>query len=499
MKTFFWIILLLLSLNLGISLRTPGYNVIPDPYIILDEHTNVWHGLSIRKTGIPAAWSILGTYRADSITMGAGGAPDGFNISVDGKKPTLSNFSSFPKPVIGVYEFDFGRGLSQTQLVQPYLDHPPFGAIVLSMFVSKNAKKFADVNNYDLRQSSLYLAILTQILIFILAFLITKKYFIGIIASTIYATVPSYVLLSRYALLENVLSPLILCVLILLLLAKNRLDNNKTDKLFNLILIAASIFGGLGALTKLTGWVFIFGYITLLYLWKFKFKYILIYAIPACIIGVLYFVWGFYLAPKLFTDLLLLQTNRDFIGSINLLVTFFRVSIFNFPLDGWWIGGFITLLLIPREKRYLPVAVVVVTSLVSALGLVGTNYPWYFITLIPFMAIAMAIFFYQLAIKPSFISILLTFFVFVSSSFYWGYGVYQKIQPFMLYRLIFLLFISMAIFWSLNQKVNQDVKKVWYIGIIILLLLFAILNRESMFFILEHWGKLPLIYTPGTF
>lgn len=497
-KTIFWIVLLLFSLKLGADLRLPGYNVIPDPFIILDEHTNVWHGLSLRKTGIPVAWSILDSYMVDSKTMGAGGKVDGFNLSVDGYKPNFSNYSLFPKPVIGIAEFDFGRGMSYTRLVQPYLDHPPFGAVVLSLFVSKEATTFSEVNNYDLRRSSLYLAILTQILIFVLALLITRKPLVGLIASTVYATVPSYVLLSRYALLENVLSPLVLAGIILLILARARLENKKIDGLFRTMLLLAGIVGGLCALTKLTGWIFILASVVLLYLWKFKFKHILIYAIPAFFIGILYFVWGLYLSPKLFTDLLLLQSSRDFIGSINLLVTFFRVSIFNFPLDGWWIGGFIALLMIPREKEYLPIIIAITAALFSALGLVGANYPWYFIPLIPFMAIAIAVFFYNLATKPSFLSILFSFFTFISGSFYWGWGVFQKKQPFTLYRLILLLFIGMGIFWALNRKTDKF-KKIWYIGVIVLLLVLAILNRRSIFFILEHWGKLPLIYTPGTF
>jgi 4-amino-4-deoxy-L-arabinose transferase-like glycosyltransferase len=497
-KAIFWIILLLLSLKIGADLRLPGYNVIPDPYIILDEHTNVWHGLSLRKTGIPTAWSQLDAYVTDSKTIGAGGSLDGFNLSVDNVKPTFKNFSSFPKPVVGLTEMDYGRGIYNTPLVQPYLDHPPFGAFILSLSVSKNAKTLEDVNNFDLRQSAIRIAVLTQLLIFVLVFLITKKPLIGIIASSVYATVPSYLLLSRYALLENIMSPLILAGIIFLILAKNRLEKKKMDRLLGIMILLAGITGGLVALTKLTGWIFILGSIILLYLWKFKFKQILVYTIPAFLIGILYFVWGFYLSPKLFTDLLLLQTGRDFIGSINLLVTFFRVSIYNFPLDGWWIGGFIALFTIPRKKEYLPIVVMAIGSLFSALAVSGANYPWYFIPLIPFMAIAIAIFLYKLATNPSLLSILFTFFVFISSSLYWGYGVFQKIQPFMLYRLVFLVFIGIGAFWEMGLK-KEKYKKLWYFGVIVLLMILAILNRRSIFFILEHWGKLPLIYTPGTF
>lgn len=487
----FWAILLIFSLKLGADLRKIGYSVIPDPFIILDEHANVWHGLSLRATGIPAAWSILSAYVADSKETGAGGAIDGFNLTVADEKPTLENFSSYPKPVIGVQEYDFGRGLSHTQIVQPYLDHPPFGALILSMFVSRDAKTFGDVNNYDLRQTSLYLAIVTQLFIFILAILLTKKPLIGLIASTAYGTIPSYLLLSRYALLENVLTPLLLIDLIILILAKRKPSR--------LLLISAGTVGGLMALTKLAGWVFIPAFMALLVYWRFKVKDILFYAVPAVIVGSLYFVWGLYLAPKLFLDLFVFQSiGRGFIGSINLLVTFFRVGIFNFPLDGWWIGGFLALLFIPRKKEYWPMVFAAVAGLTSALVLVGANFPWYFIPLIPFMCIAIGQFLYDLAIGPTFVNIMLSFLVFVSSSLYWGYGVFQKSQPFNLYRLMFIVFLGAGVFWTFYKRAKKY-HKIWFGAAITLLLILIFLNRRSLFFILDNWGKLPLIYTPGTF
>lgn len=483
MKKFLWLFALIITLIVGTKLRLVGYGVIPDPYVILDEHTNVWHGLSLRATGVPAAWSILEVYRKDSKELGAGGYTEELNISVDGEKPTFNNFRNFPNPSVAVSEFDFGRGLSQTQLVQPYLDHPLFGALVLSTLVSRNVKGFADLNSYSMRHSSQALAILTQILIFVLAWQLTKKPIIGIFASLVYATAPSFNLLSRYALLENVMSPLILLMIITLIYSRSK-DNNK------LLLTLAGVLGGLIALTKLSGWVFILGTIVLLFLWKEKIKNIFYYALPAFVIGSLYFFWGLYLSPKLFIDLLILQGGREFIGAINLIVTTFRVSIFNFPVDGWWIGGFVSLLFIPKKKEYLPVVVMTVAGLFSALAVSGANYPWYFITLIPFMAIATAIFLYKLATDPTVTDILITFLIFASSSLYWGFGVYQSSQPFMIYRILFLASI-MATFLRID--------KWWRVVTFVLIFVLFALNFRSLLFILGHWGKLPLIYTPGTF
>lgn len=495
---FFWLVLLFISLSVGNSLRTAGYNKTPETYIILDEHTNVWHGLSLRRTGIPTAWSILGFYIDQSKITGAGGNIDGLNLSVDGVKPLLPNYSSFPKPVINVTEFDFGRGLSHTRLVQPYLDHPPFGAYVLALFVPENVKTFKDVTDYDLRQSSLYLGIITQLLIFILAFQITKKPFVGLVASTIYGSVPSFVLLSRYALLENVLTPLILASTVLIIFAKEKLERNKSQNIVLSLLLVAGLFAGLGALTKLVGWVFILSGVVILYIFKFRLKQILFYLIPAVAVGSLYLIWGLYLSPKLFIDLFITQSQRDFIGSINLLVTLFGVNIYRFPVDGWWVGGFLSLLFVPKLKKYMPIGVSVVSILVSALLIVGSNYPWYFIPLVPFMSIASAVLFDKFMTRPSLKSTLLIFFTFVSSSFYWGYGVYQSIQPFNIYRLLFILFVLTGVL-SFAIKKNKKYIFLWHIFVGVLLIGLFLLNRRSVFYILENWGKLPLIYTPGTF
>ncbi|KKR38006.1 MAG: hypothetical protein UT72_C0025G0005 [Candidatus Woesebacteria bacterium GW2011_GWB1_40_101] len=437
------------SLKFGADIRKIGYNVVPDPFIILDEHTNVWHGLSIRSTGIPTAWSILDAYKVNSKKTGAGGSPKGFNIYLDGKLASWQNYQNYPKPVVAEVLVDFrnfGRDIIHVPLVQPFLDHPPFGALILSLLVPNRVKTFADLNDYDLRSMSLCLGILTQLLIFVLALQLSKKPLVGIMAGLIYVTVPSYVLLSRYALLENVLSPLFLVNLILFIYVKERKEN-KDNKYLPVLLIVAGVIGGLMALTKLSGWILIASCIILLYIWKFKIKQIFLYCFPAVLIGLLYFAWGFFLAPKLFLDLLIFH-----------------------------VGG--------------------IAVLFSALGLVGANYPWYFIPLIPFMCIAIAQFLYSLATQPSFVNIMLTFFVFVSSSIYWGLGVFEKNQPYNLYRFMFLAFLAAGAFWTFSKK-TAKYKKIWFAGIILMLVVLAFLNRRGIFFILDNWGKLPLIYTPG--
>jgi len=489
----------------GFFLRRIEYCQKPEPYVILDEHTNVWHGLSIRKTGIPTAWSIIAAYKDDSKKFGSGGGVDGFTIKPNDEIPTLPGYRKIKSPVTAVFQEDLGNGMHHIPLVQPYLDHPPFGALVLSLGVSRNANTFADVSLCDVRRSSLVLAVITQILIAIFVYQLTGRFFATIVASFAYGTVPSFLLLSRYAQLENVLTPLMLLSLIILLfLSKNR--KNLSSKSIVILILLSSVFSGFCALTKLSGWISVWLGIILLSYWKFDRKYIFYYAIPAIAIGFLYFIWGLYLSPKLFIDLFAYQgVTRGFIGSLNLLTTLVKVNIFNFPFDGWWIGGFIALLLLPKDKKYFSVFVSVALILFSALFLGGANYPWYYIPLIPFLCLSIGVFFDELAKNPNPFSILTAFFIFVSSSFYWGYGVYYASlatnnyqQPFTLYRIIFLLMFAVSIFINKFKKI-RSFKPIWYGVVIILFFGLMLLNHRGMYYILEHWGKLPSLYTPGTF
>lgn len=502
----FILIILFFILKHSFYLRSIGYDQIPETYIILDERTNVWHGLSIRKTGVPSAWSNLNVYM-----KGFGGEIDGLNVKIDGKKPNLANFSTFPKPGVAISEYDFGRGLRHLRFVQPYLDHPPFGALILSSFVNKDIKTFSDLLPADFRRASLWLGALTGILIFFLGWQISKNPFIALISAAIYGSVPTYSLLSRYALLENVLNPLMLIALNLLVLAKPLLEKHIGQKTFliNGILILAGIFSGLTALTKIIGWFMLIVGALLLYYWHINIKRILLFAIPAAMIGLLYFAWGLYLDPKLFIDIVFYQgINRGFVGSLNFLTTLRGIGIINFPFDGWWIGGFLAILMLSYKKEYAPIIFTATIYLVMALLLGGANYPWYYMPLIPLMSIATSLLIWRVATQPNFLLVMTFFLVFFSSSFYWGYGVFQAdklstnyMQPFPMYRLMFIFFVLAAlgsVFYN-RIKFKNIYLRIWFIFMLFVVYQLWKWNGQSILFILSHWGKFPTLYTPGTF
>jgi len=107
--------------------------------------------------------------------------------------------------------------------------------------------------------------------------------------------------------------------------------------------------------------------------------------------------------------------------------------------------------------------------------------------------------------NPNLFSILITFFIFVSSSFYWGSGVYYASlathdyqQPFTLYRIMFLITFALSVFINKLRRI-KSFKILWYGIVIILFFILILLNHRGMYYILENWGKLPSLYTPGTF
>lgn len=497
----FFLICFISSLFYSHKLRSIGFFVIPEPYVIADEHTNVWHGLSLRRTGIPVAWSQLKAYDAGGKALG--GDIKGFNVFVFDKPLDLQTSRKILFPVVSVIQLDMGKGLEYMRLVEPYLDHPPFGALILSLGVSKETNTFSDLSAYDMRKVSLYLSIITMILIFFAGWQVSENIIVGFISSTVYGFTPVYLLLSRYAQLENVLSPLFLIVFNILLL----LNKIKSPKTIKVLLFLAGVFAGLCAMTKVIGWfAFLFGLI-FLFVAKRRFQEILLFVVPSFMIGSLYFIWGLYLNPSLFRDLFFFQgISRGFIGSLNFLSAAVRVGIVNFPFDGWWLGGFLTLPLIERKKIYFPLFLASGIIIFFNLFLGGANFAWYYIPLIPFMSIAVAIFFWEVITKPSFFKVVFFFLVFVSSSLYWGYGVYlatsqayNYMQPFGAYRLLLLLFFILGILFYFYPRINF-LRYSWPFLIFLVFICLVYLNIKSVYFLHTNWGfgKYPSLYTPGT-
>jgi len=468
--------------------RWIGYETIPDNKIF-DERNYALQGMSLRTSGMPIGWSDSSEYMKMPADVHSTNL-SGFSILVNGIKPTLSNMKEFPYPVFVINKFDFGFGDQYLKFVQPFLDHPPIGGLVYSLGISKNAKSFSDIKPVDYRKPALYLAIITSILLFILVFQTFENPWISTLSVIVYNSVPTYLLITRYALLENLVAPLSLLMLNLLLLACHLRDKRKTSLS---LLVLSGIVAGLTILAKESGAGFLLAGIVLLVYYKTHIKKIFVYLGAALIPPFTYLAWGLWFFPNLFGKIVIFNAERGFLGSLNFIKIFSGVGFINFPFDGWWIWGFISVIFLVYfgKKKAFPLTISFICALFTILFFTSVNYPWYYFALVPFLAAASGYALWKLITDPDPI-LLTTFFLFAfSSSFYWGYTVFHLPASSLIYRILITLFAGAGILRIIFSK-KKIITAGW--AILFCLLIFEVIkwNNFSILYIIANWGKLAI-------
>lgn len=496
---FFFLLLLLSD-----GMRTAGYSSIPEPNGILDERTNVWVGLSIRNTGVPSAWTELAIYR-DLYWEKYGNAPpeitaSGFNFEVNKEPVSLSTYNDYSKPLYVVKSFDFSGEDRSIAMVQPYLDHPPLGGLILSSLVSGEVKDFSEMTPREFRRTSLLLANITFILLFILGWLVFKNPIASLLTASIYGFTPTFLLVSRYALLENVLIPISITTFIMLYLIKNYPTKHKLKAC---LLISAAILSGLAILVKITGIYILIGSLVFLYFAKTPIKTLLGFAFTSLAIGSLYILWGLYLLPASFFAILYYQSaSRVFSGSLATILNIFKFGIASFPVDGWWIGGFLSLPLLLKTKELYPLGLIAIISLLTMLFLGAGAFPWYFMIFIPFVCLAVTQLILQIYREPS-IELLTFFFVsFFMSSFFWAVvapqyeGSFQNSQlSFLIFRIALVLTALIIFFVPFGLKRNYLSLGKWQFCWSFILVICLKLNFSSFLFMLANWSNITYFFT----
>jgi len=489
--------------------RWIGYEFYPETRIVLDEKNYVNAGYSFRKTGIPTAWSNLNSYTVpkekekDKVVEF-----NNVSITVNGQEPNLKNRKLFDYPLFYVTNTDIGKGQESILLVQPFLDHPLLSGIFYSLWTKNEPTHFADFAVADFRKGALFLGVLSGLLIFLCAFLLTKKWLVAFLSFFIWSLAPSYVLASRYALIENLLIPLSLLTLIFLIIFQ------KYQKKY-LWLILAGFTTGLAISNKESGiFIFLMGLIILIKE-KISFKKLLFYLIPSLIIGSSFYLYAFWLAPELYTSLFFDQAGRGFFGPLSFLYSSRQISFEGFPLDGFWLWG---LILIPlsffRKEKLSPVLIGFFSYLIIFLFLGGLNYPWYYLPFIPFLVLVSGQELYSLLVKPNLTSLLLFFLLPFSTAIYWGWMVFNKEGQVALYRLGLIIFLVAFLCFKLKdvpwQKYNSKFylklkplikifqskegiifKLIWYVFFAVVLFLTFRLSGRGIQYVIASWGHLP--------
>jgi len=493
--------------------RWIGYELIPQTTNILDEKNYVAAGYSFRKTGISTAWSNLNSYKklAEEKKINRAVDFDNVSITVSGQEPNLKNKKLFDYPVFYVTNTDVGKGQESILLVQPFLDHPPLSGIFYSLWTKDQPTHFADFKVADFRKGALFLGVFSGLLIFLCAFLLTKKWLISFFSFFIWSLAPTYVLASRYALIENLLIPLSLLTLAFLIVFQKYRQNL-------LWLILAGLTTGLAISIKESGIFVLLMGILILVKERLPFKKFLFYLVPSLVIGSSFYLYALWLAPDLWLGLFFNQTGRIFFGPLNFLYSSTQIPFEGFPLDGFWLWG---LILIPlsffRKEKLSPVLIGFLSYLLVFLILGGNNYPWYYLPFIPFVVLASGYELYRLLTRPNLVSLLLFFLLPFSTVMFWGRMVYRNESQADFYRLslgffllAFLCFKAKDINWQKYKgkfrfrlkplirvfqfKEGLIFKLVWYAFFGVILYFTYQWAGRSIQYIIANWGHLPGLF-----
>lgn len=494
------LLLTLIIIGFSSKIRSLGeYDTTPKK--VLDEVNYVWQGISIRQNGIPAAWSdASGYFKHIGQTIPYSNV-DGFAIRTGDKKLTWQTRNELDLPLFAISEGDLGEGQKQYLIVSPFFDHPPLGGLIYSLGISENTKNFLDVKAHEYRKISLNAAVITSILLFIFIFLITKNAWIGLIAVAIYSTVPTYLISSRFALLENMIPPFALLHLILLIIS-NDLKEKGNKWAYPLLLVSAFV-GGLIFLVKESGVGFIIAsFLILTLVWHYPFKKVVSFTALALLPVASYFIWGLWIAPQVFIEVFLSNAGRKFFGSLNFLSMLPSLRFENFPLDGWWVFGFISILFLKLKANtgYLLLILPFAGHFSTVLIFGSLNYPWYYLGLAPFLATFSALVLWKILTAPGWKMLAVFFLLPLSSSLYWGYYTTHQLPDVGLYRLLFVVFFIFSALICLKGD-NAVVKKIWLLFCIALFIALLKLNINSVYYLLANWTSwirlLPNSSLPG--
>ena len=483
----FWVI------EKSVFLRSFGYGSYPTP--VADEFSYVWQSISLKNYGLPMAWTLnSGTYKDIKFNSIAGNV-EGFGINTGEGIINLEKFKENPGSLSAVKEIDYIKGKEQMLFVAPFFDHPPLGGMIYSLGVDKNIKNVEDVKADDFRESALVMAVITAILLFVFLTLITANPWVGTLAVVVYSTTPTYLLATRTAFLENAVIPFILIHLIILFLY----TKNYSKKNSFLLLIISGLFGGLGVLAKEPAIGFLIGSVILLWKNKIKLKNIFIFLISCALPVLAYIGWGLWLQKDLFMAIFLTNANRGYFGSIKIITMLEALKFKNFPTDGWWIWGLLSFVLVSikvKNKEILFLILPLFTHLLVVLLLGSPNYPWYWISTIPFLAGCSGLLIWKIFNKPNSVTALLFFLIPFSSSYYWGreaLGISPSINH---YRMAFLAF-GLMLFFKIKFRKNKIIKFLWIIFMTWMMYKIVIFNELFIPYLIAHWGNLSIPSLPN--
>lgn len=341
-------LIILLVILFGFLLRYQNYTSLPRHGATFDEFAWTWLGINLIQKGVPISWS--------------------------------------PHPQYEQREHLIYQGAA-FWIVKPYLEHPPvFGLVAGGFALINGAKDMYAVTLGTIRPLALILGTLSILAIFIL----TRSQYgfnTAIIASMLYATIPTIVIGSRIVQNENFLIPMWLFSLIFI------------DKYFKSAkkkwLIAASLLAGLLSIAKVP-WLVVSGSLIMLLLFYGKLKdSLFVFLITSFFIS-LFLLYGIYFDKDLFFNLWKLQLSRYDISFVGLYSIFTKpLLVDRFFLDGWIYFGFFSIFLLAQNfKKHLFILFPFIAYFMIYIFAIPDEpgHGWYRYPFLPFLIMSLSVF-----------------------------------------------------------------------------------------------------------
>lgn len=331
----------------GFLLRHHNYAVWPRQGATFDEYAWTWLGMSILTDGIPRSWSYHPQYK------------DREQVNIDGA--------------------DF-------ILVRPYLEHPPvFGLVAGGYALANGIRDFESVRLGVIRELSLFLGLISIVLVFWLAALLYGAR-TGLLAAGMYAVTPTVAVGSRLVQNENFFIPLWLSMLIMLWYFFR--DRKPALRIW------IGILGGVLILSKIP-WIAATLSVMGILFYRKRSKDAWIIGGIAAAVGLMYPLYGVLTDRDVFTGLMGLQLNRydiTFNGVYNTWLTPLLAD--RWYLDGWIYWGWIALFLLAGsfKKHWFLVIALSVYAVIYLAGIPDEpGHGWYRYPFYPILTMASAV------------------------------------------------------------------------------------------------------------
>lgn len=352
-------IVFLLVLSFTFILRAHNYERVPTSNH-LDEMLYAWSGINLIETGFPVSWSTLPYPDRAEVYKG--------EIGYKGGSPKAS-----------------------VTLYKPWLDEPPLFSLLVGWFAHINGANRNDfIPSSFIRIPMVIISTFTSVLIFLIA----KKiggFWQGILAMSMYGTIPIMVFASRTAMPETLIAFLLVLMVYLLMLF--------WQKPSFWFIAPIPFLIGIAGLSKPTGYILIllalyFTFIKLYKINKIKtaFKYCIYSVVATLPFVAAYFIYGMHYDSEIFKLIYSVQSHRPTgFGSLTwfLITPAVDTAIFK---DSWFVFCLVSamyFILTAKDdiRRFVTIPFVFSVAVVMLTGGESDLLAWYRYPSYPFLAI----------------------------------------------------------------------------------------------------------------